>query len=55
MPLQETLDTFSYFISEADNLPLAFFELVRYAEQYDVEYDGKLSFPFIKFASVLYL
>ncbi|KAF9482334.1 FMN-linked oxidoreductase [Pholiota conissans] len=42
MPLQETLDTFSYLISEADKLDIAFFELVRYAKQYDVEYDGVL-------------
>jgi hypothetical protein len=32
MPLQETLDTFSYFISEADKLGLAYIMLVRYME-----------------------
>ncbi|KAK0228549.1 hypothetical protein IW262DRAFT_1231797, partial [Armillaria fumosa] len=30
MPLQETLDTFSYFISEADKFGLAYINLVRY-------------------------
>ncbi|KAF9470875.1 flavoprotein NADH-dependent oxidoreductase [Pholiota conissans] len=40
MPLQETLDTFSYFISEADKLSLSFIELVRYSAKFDVEYDG---------------
>jgi hypothetical protein len=41
MPLQETLDTFSYFISEADKLNLSFIELVRYSKNFDVEFDGK--------------
>ncbi|KAF8166378.1 hypothetical protein BJ912DRAFT_1002758 [Pholiota molesta] len=40
MPLQETLDTFSYFISEADKLNLSFIELVRYSKNFDVEFDG---------------
>ncbi|PPQ89268.1 hypothetical protein CVT25_001352 [Psilocybe cyanescens] len=41
MPLQETLDTFSYFITEAEKLNLAYFTLVRYAEAFDVVLDGK--------------
>ncbi|KAF5379167.1 hypothetical protein D9615_006005 [Tricholomella constricta] len=41
MPLQETLDTYTYFLSEADKLGLAYVVLVRYVPMYDVEYDGK--------------
>ncbi|KAG5638345.1 hypothetical protein H0H81_000588 [Sphagnurus paluster] len=41
MPLQETLDTFNYFISEADKLGLAYITLVRYIPATDVEFDGK--------------
>ena len=40
MSLEDTLATFSYFIAEADKLNLAFFDLVRYVPQYEVEYDG---------------
>ena len=40
MPLQETLDTYSYFITEADKLNLAYFTLVRYQPSSDVEFDG---------------
>jgi len=40
MPLQETLDTYSYFITEADKLNLAYFTLVRYTPAFDAEYDG---------------
>lgn len=40
MPLQETLDTFSYFITEADKLKLAYIVLVRYSEDMDPEFDG---------------
>lgn len=40
MPLQETLDTFSYFISEADRLKLAYIALVRYTAGMDPEFDG---------------
>ncbi|KJA23282.1 hypothetical protein HYPSUDRAFT_163557 [Hypholoma sublateritium FD-334 SS-4] len=39
MPLEDTLATFSYFITEADKLNLAFFDLVRYVPQYEVKYD----------------
>jgi 2,4-dienoyl-CoA reductase-like NADH-dependent reductase (Old Yellow Enzyme family) len=35
MPLQETLDTFRYFISEADKLGLAYISLVRYTQVED--------------------
>lgn len=40
MPLQETLDTFSYFISEADKLGLAYITLIRYFESFDPIIDG---------------
>ncbi|KAH9478744.1 N-ethylmaleimide reductase [Psilocybe cubensis] len=40
MPLQETLDTYSYVITEADKLGVSYFALVRYALFFDVEYDG---------------
>ncbi|KAF5311039.1 hypothetical protein D9619_008121 [Psilocybe cf. subviscida] len=41
MPLQDTLDTYSYFITEADNLNLSYFTLLRYNESFDVVYDGE--------------
>jgi hypothetical protein len=40
MSLQETLDTYSYFITEADKLNLAYITLVRYHPSSDVEFDG---------------
>ncbi|EGO00660.1 hypothetical protein SERLA73DRAFT_50406 [Serpula lacrymans var. lacrymans S7.3] len=41
MPLQDTLDTFNYFISEADKLDLAYFCLARYLAMLDPTFDGK--------------
>ncbi|KAG6888955.1 hypothetical protein C0992_006948 [Termitomyces sp. T32_za158] len=41
MPLQETLDTYRYFLTEADKLGLSYITLVRYMEKYDVMYDDK--------------
>ena len=41
MPLDDAHATFSYLISEADKLGVAFIELMRYVEKYDVAYDGK--------------
>ncbi|KAJ3756820.1 hypothetical protein EV360DRAFT_71668 [Lentinula raphanica] len=41
MPLEETLETFSYFISEADKLGIAYIDLMRYAEVLDPVFDGK--------------
>ncbi|KAG2008546.1 NADH:flavin oxidoreductase/NADH oxidase [Coprinopsis cinerea AmutBmut pab1-1] len=41
MPLQETLDTYRYFITEADKLGLSYFTLLRYCPKLDVEYDGQ--------------
>ncbi|KAK2467211.1 hypothetical protein APHAL10511_000760 [Amanita phalloides] len=42
MPLQETLDTFSYFVTEADKLGLAYIALLRYVATWDLTFDGKL-------------
>lgn len=39
MPLQETIDTFSYFLTEADKLNLAYITLTRYSPYLDVEYE----------------
>lgn len=41
MPLQESLDTFSYFITEADKLGLAYITLVQYHPYFDAVFDGK--------------
>jgi len=41
MPLDETLETFKYFISEADKLKLSYITLVRYSAMLDPEFDGK--------------
>ncbi|KAH9478468.1 N-ethylmaleimide reductase [Psilocybe cubensis] len=40
MPLQDTLDTFSYFITEADKLNLAYIALVRYNAVHDALVNG---------------
>ncbi|PPQ90289.1 hypothetical protein CVT25_013113 [Psilocybe cyanescens] len=40
MPLQETLDTFSYFVTEADKLTLSYIVFLRYALTFDIVIDG---------------
>ena len=40
MPLDETLDTYSYYFSELDKLGLAYITLVRYTPVMDAVYDG---------------
>lgn len=40
MPLQEAIDTYSYFITEADKLNLSYITLLRYHPFLDFEYDG---------------
>ncbi|KAF8958018.1 hypothetical protein BDZ97DRAFT_1762455 [Flammula alnicola] len=40
MPLQDTLDTYSYFITEADKLNLSYIVLVRYSKAFGSECDG---------------
>ncbi|KAE9400767.1 FMN-linked oxidoreductase [Gymnopus androsaceus JB14] len=40
MPLEETIETYSYFISEADKLEIAYIDLVRYADMLDPVIDG---------------
>lgn len=41
MPLQDTLDTFRYFLSEADKLGLSYIVIARYLAWLDIEFDGK--------------
>ncbi|KIL64842.1 hypothetical protein M378DRAFT_11190 [Amanita muscaria Koide BX008] len=41
MPLQDSLDTFSYFITEADKLGLSYILFLRYTESFDPVIDGK--------------
>ena len=41
MPLPETVETYKYFITEAEKLDLAYIVLVRYARSSDVEIDGR--------------
>ncbi|KAF9009984.1 hypothetical protein BDQ17DRAFT_1406198 [Cyathus striatus] len=41
MPLRDTIDTYSYFIKEADKLGLSYIELLRYTEVFDPIIDGK--------------
>ena len=45
MPLDETIETFSHFIKEADALGLAYLCLVRYAEKLEVKFDGMPFYP----------
>ena len=47
MPLPETVETYKYFITEAEKFDLAYITLVRYARASDVEIDGRcLSFSY---------
>ncbi|KAJ7512316.1 hypothetical protein B0H11DRAFT_477862 [Mycena galericulata] len=41
MPLQETVDTFSYFVAEADKLQLSYITLYRYIHYLDPIIEGK--------------
>ncbi|KAF9062320.1 hypothetical protein BDP27DRAFT_1336773 [Rhodocollybia butyracea] len=41
MPLQETIDTYNYFIAEADKLGIAYFALLRHIDVLDPVIDGK--------------
>ena len=43
MPLEETVATYSYFITEADKLPLSYFTVMRYHPYLDVVFDGTCS------------
>jgi hypothetical protein len=40
MPLPETVETFKYFITEAEKLDLAYIVLMRYSRALDMEIDG---------------
>ncbi|KAH8822755.1 flavoprotein NADH-dependent oxidoreductase [Flagelloscypha sp. PMI_526] len=41
MPLEETQETFTYLINEAEKIGLSYITLVRYTAWSDVEFDGK--------------
>ena len=41
MPLPETVETYKYFITEAEKLDLAYIVLVRYTGALDVKFDGR--------------
>ncbi|EEB92268.1 hypothetical protein MPER_09250, partial [Moniliophthora perniciosa FA553] len=47
MPLEDTLETFRYFITQADNLRLAYICLVGYDERLNIVIDGMLSLPVV--------
>jgi len=49
MPLQEAIDTYSYFITEADKLNLAYITLLRYHPFLDFEYDGTSARNLLRF------
>ncbi|KAF9526618.1 flavoprotein NADH-dependent oxidoreductase [Crepidotus variabilis] len=40
MPIDDTIETFSYFLSEADKLGLAYITFIRYSSYFDIEIDG---------------
>lgn len=40
MPIEETLETYSYFLAEIDKLSLSFITLMRYVRYLDVVIDG---------------
>ena len=40
MPLEENLNTFKYFIEEADKINLAYICLLRYIQFFDSKIDG---------------
>ena len=52
MPLPDTVETYKYFITEAEKLDLSYIALVRYVPGGDMEIDGGC-FTFPKRASNL--
>ena len=40
MPLQDTIDTFTYYIEECIKLDLAYIQLVNYVPAMDPDFDG---------------
>ena len=44
MTLEDTLETYSHFIKEADAMGLAYICLLRYAAKLDASFDGKYLF-----------
>jgi hypothetical protein len=54
MPLQETIDTFGYFVSELDKLDLAYVVFARYLTLFDPQYDGTtVSLPSISSSQLI--
>ena len=47
MPIKDTLETFGYFIKEADKLEIAYIILVRYDASQAPVFDGKPPLPII--------
>lgn len=43
MPLQETIDTFTYYIKQLVSRDIAYIQLVRYLDPMDPEIDGTFS------------
>ena len=41
MPLQDTIDTFTYYIEHISKLSVAYIQLVNYSAAFDLEMDGK--------------
>jgi len=41
MPVEETIETFGYFITEADKLGIAYFDVMRYTDMMNPTIDGK--------------
>ena len=50
MPIPDTVETYKYFITEAEKLDLAYITLMRYSAALDPEIDGEcLSHSFVHF------
>jgi hypothetical protein len=47
MPLQDTIDTFSWYISQIDELKLAYVQLVQYVPGMDPTINGIVAFPLV--------
>jgi hypothetical protein len=42
MPLDETIETFGYFLKEAERLDLAYICFLRYTDGFDLTIDGRV-------------
>jgi hypothetical protein len=56
MPLPETVETYKYFITEAEKLDLAYIVLMRYSRALDLEFqvDGRCLIPFPPKRALIY-